>query len=264
MQFKSKNFLKAVSLLELSVVIVIIGLLVGGFVLSNDIIKNSRITSLISQMQQLNQSSSAFESLYGYLPGDYELASYNIDSSLTDGDGNGYIVDTDGSPTSAPSSFTKVIDSVSSPNEIVSIFHHLSVANFISADFDGVENKCQPGENIPLLKTGFGGLIYYTSFQDNKNYWHLGVGYGTTDAIVSQNILSPAQAFGIDNKLDDGEPMRGLVQVVAAIDDLASYTGDADFDDAACINLNSAARGDTAAYKIHITSNECQLRVALE
>lgn len=58
------------TLVELSIILVIIGLIVGGVMVGQDLIKAAAIRSQISQIEQYNTAVNAFKLKYGYLPGD--------------------------------------------------------------------------------------------------------------------------------------------------------------------------------------------------
>ena len=58
------------TLIELSIVLVIIGLIVGGILIGKDLVKASEIRSQISQIEELKTAVSTFKLKYGYLAGD--------------------------------------------------------------------------------------------------------------------------------------------------------------------------------------------------
>ncbi len=58
------------TLIELSIVLVIIGLLVGGILVGKDLIKSSEIRAQIKQIEEFKTAANAFKVKYGYLPGD--------------------------------------------------------------------------------------------------------------------------------------------------------------------------------------------------
>ena len=75
--YKKQNFIKsrinnlfAFSLIELSIVLIIIGLLVAGVTGGASLIESAKITSVITDMRNYNQALATFYSLNGYLPGD--------------------------------------------------------------------------------------------------------------------------------------------------------------------------------------------------
>jgi|GEM_PF-1493777 len=62
--------IKAFTLVEFAVVITIMGLLIGGTLAGIDIIRNSKVTATIAQIDSYNAAVNAFYKTYGALPGD--------------------------------------------------------------------------------------------------------------------------------------------------------------------------------------------------
>ena len=58
------------TLVELSIALVIIGLLVGGILVGRDLIESARIRTQVRQIEQLNTAANTFKNKYGSLPGD--------------------------------------------------------------------------------------------------------------------------------------------------------------------------------------------------
>src|SRR5271156_5113213 len=86
------------TLIELSIVLVIIGLIVGGVLVGQDLIKAAQLRASITQITQLNTAANSFDRKYNGIPGDFispaSLISGVVNNSATtvgDGDGNGII-----------------------------------------------------------------------------------------------------------------------------------------------------------------------------
>ena len=81
------------TLIELSIVLVIIGLLVGGILTGQDLIKASEIRSQISQLEKINTAVNSFKTKYNQLPGDMaaaDAAQWGFQArNGSDGSGNG-------------------------------------------------------------------------------------------------------------------------------------------------------------------------------
>ena len=77
------------TLIELSIVIVIIGLIVAGVVGGQALVRQSKLRSIITDHQKIQTSMNAFKLEYNYLPGDIPNAS-DYWSGEVDGDGDGY------------------------------------------------------------------------------------------------------------------------------------------------------------------------------
>ena len=58
------------TLIELSIVLIIIGLITGGILVGRDLVHAAEIRATISQEQRYNTAVNTFKLQYGYLPGD--------------------------------------------------------------------------------------------------------------------------------------------------------------------------------------------------
>src|SRR5262249_3826116 len=64
-----RHMTKGFTLIELSIVLVIIGLIVGGVLVGQDMILSAQIRNAIKQVEQFNTATEAFKSKYNCLPG---------------------------------------------------------------------------------------------------------------------------------------------------------------------------------------------------
>ncbi len=68
---KEKSHLEsAFTLIEMSIVLVIIGLIAGGILVGQDLISSAAIRAQISQIEKYNTAVNTFRNKYGYIPGD--------------------------------------------------------------------------------------------------------------------------------------------------------------------------------------------------
>src|ERR1700733_13388871 len=65
------------TLIELSVVLVIIGLIVGGILVGQDLIKAAETRAQITQIEKYNQAVNTFRSKFGAIPGDMAVSTAN-------------------------------------------------------------------------------------------------------------------------------------------------------------------------------------------
>src|ERR1700691_4838931 len=85
------------TLIELSIVLVIIGLVVGGVLVGQDLIRAAEVRATISQIEKYNTAARTFYGKYGYLPGDIkdpDASNFGFQARGThegQGDGNGII-----------------------------------------------------------------------------------------------------------------------------------------------------------------------------
>ncbi len=82
---------KGFTLIEIAIVLVIIGLLLGGVLKGQELITGARVRNLISQQDGIKAAFFGFQDRYRALPGDYAAASTNINGVTITGDGNGRI-----------------------------------------------------------------------------------------------------------------------------------------------------------------------------
>ena len=80
------------SLIELAIVLVIVGLLLGGILNGRTVIRSAQIQDRIKSLNELTAAAKQFKDRYGMWPGDYSNAAANI-AGLTcvNGNGNGQV-----------------------------------------------------------------------------------------------------------------------------------------------------------------------------
>jgi len=81
------------TLIEIAIVLVIIGLLLGGVLKGQELINTARVRSLNNNIDGITSAWFSFSDRYRAFPGDYSKASANLPNISRNGDGNG-IVDT--------------------------------------------------------------------------------------------------------------------------------------------------------------------------
>src|SRR5512146_3221329 len=81
------------TLIEIAIVLVIIGLLLGGVLKGQELITSARVRNLISQQDGIKAAYFGFQDRYRALPGDYPGAQANIPGcgACQQGDNNGQI-----------------------------------------------------------------------------------------------------------------------------------------------------------------------------
>ncbi len=112
------------TLIEIAIVLVIIGLLLGGVLKGQELITSARVRNLISQQDGIKAAYFGFLDRFRALPGDYSQATTNISgvSAGTNGDNNGQIAGTTDTP-AAPI------------NEYIAVWEHLSKSGFINGSY---------------------------------------------------------------------------------------------------------------------------------
>lgn len=195
----TKKTQKGFTLVELSIVLVIIGLIVGGVLVGQDLIKAAQVRAVVSQVQQLDAAINTFRAKYDGLPGDFTRAvAFNLGGA--NGDGDGKISDSDGG------------DVTTFEAEVQEFWHQLSDANLVAGSYDGGGTTL--GEDYPENKLKKGGIVVFSNAASSLNFYGLGIG---TNGVTYTTGFTPAEAFGIDAKLDDGSPATGIVFVRSAV-----------------------------------------------
>lgn len=191
------------TLVELSIVLVIIGLIIGGVLVGQDLVKAAGIRAVVSQLQGYEAAMNTFKAKYGGLPGDLSKAS-SFGLSSTDatfsGDGDG-LIEGDASA------------NIDADAEISYFWEHLSQANLVGGNFTVDATPTIADDNYPETKLGRGGIMPATA--NGRIYWIVGAPASVTtiDSLVpatSAALLTPEEGFGIDSKLDDGLADSGI------------------------------------------------------
>lgn len=219
------------SLVELSIVLVILGLLTGGLLGGRALIHAAELRSVTSEMQKFQTAINAFSDKYGSLPGDFDeaelmwggpvadcLMTDSGDTTTCNGDGDGKIDYDNGA---APYGDT--------PYEGLRAWQHLVNSGLLAGDYTGAASSAgtyahyQSGSNIPQSKYGSnaGWLIF--NFPDYVGWsatagMHYALGAPVNnDGRWHGAALTPQDQWNIDTKMDDGIPFQGRYTDMADI-----------------------------------------------
>lgn len=221
------------TVVDLSIVLVVIGFLIGGFLVVHELMTAARVRLQISQVQDFTMAANTFRNKYGYLPGDMRavdaLSLGFIDRSgqFGAGDGNGLI--TISSSGSGYNGIGGEPGGVLS-GEVILFWSDLSHAGLITDSFANTDNppasceadNCTSIDNFLPKGTSRGGnyVIAYSNFDPTTgipNYRGLNLEIFSLHAvaakgqIISHPALTVAEAYTIDKKIDDAMPMQGIV-----------------------------------------------------
>lgn len=211
------------TLIEMSIVLVIIGLIIGGILKGQEIIESSRQKNIITQVDTIRAAVNTFADKYNGLPGDYNLATTRINSTATliaNGNANGIIGPTGIATAAAISADTGVGDA-----EQYNFFNHLSLAELISGttpDTQAAPTGFGDGSALPAIAVpGAGMTIVYGLHElgnnDRQSHWlrlHKTVAGAANDA--AEGALSGKRAFEMDLKIDDALPYEGTMRITEA------------------------------------------------
>lgn len=201
------------TLIELSIVLVIIGLIVGGVLVGQDLIKAAEIRSTVAQLEKYSTAVNTFRNKYNALPGDisspgnFGLLSTGADGSTGKADGNGLIAAVDGD-TDADVGFS---------GEARIFWYHLSQANLIG---DGISALTYAAgavatigdTHMPLTKIAKGNRVHIASVSGVNYFAIANFSAAAADGGLSATEgLTPMESFQIDTKMDDGKASTGVI-----------------------------------------------------
>ncbi len=214
------------SLIELSIVLVILGLLVGGILAGRSLIRASELRSVTTEFNRYNTAFLAFRDKYFALPGDFANA-----TSIWGTDPGG--CPGTSATTTGPGSATcngngdGMINGLTA-NDLYRSWQHLADAGLIEGQYTGVPNSTSwwirsiniAMPNVPVSRlSGAAWNVQFVGGQDitstyffDGSYPHiLLLGIAAGDPLASAGPLSPEDAWNIDTKMDDGKPGSGRV-----------------------------------------------------
>lgn len=175
------------TLVEIAIVLVIIGLLLGGVLKGQELINSAKVRSLNDKFSGVTAAWYAFQDRYRAVPGDYNQADVNISDEVTNGQGNG-LVNTNGERGQA--------------------WRHLAYAGMISGQYTGnavaqVDYACDPSR-CPGNGFGAGMTISYTNEGGNV---------GNANELVSGRAIPVTILAELDRKSDDGLATSGNMRL---------------------------------------------------
>jgi prepilin-type N-terminal cleavage/methylation domain-containing protein len=215
------------SLVELSIVLVILGLLTGGILGGQSLIRAAELRAVSTEFQRYQAAAFAFRDKYFMIPGDLSSATRFWNRMYTDAACITNSGATQGSPGACDGNGDGAISTgfggSLNINESFLVWQHLAAAGMIEGSYSGQFSStlwvCEI-TNCPrskLASDAFWGLNYRTSPWDSTNtvhQWTLGKNILSGNVYPSDGpgILTPEETWNIDTKLDDGKAGTGGVR----------------------------------------------------
>ncbi|MDD5585941.1 MAG: prepilin-type N-terminal cleavage/methylation domain-containing protein, partial [Alphaproteobacteria bacterium] len=182
------------TLVELSIVLVIIGLIIGGVLTGQQIIQNARITNAVNAIQAYQAQFQTYAQNYGALPGDDPSASTRF-TNVKMGSGSGSVNGNGDGVVGTGNSFdTALTDPPGGESRLV--WAHLRAATLVKNQVTNNSTAVQP-------PNPFGGIF---GFQNGA----LSGVFTTT--VLCLNKLPANASQAIDARLDDGTSDAGTIQ----------------------------------------------------
>jgi prepilin-type N-terminal cleavage/methylation domain-containing protein len=186
------------TLIEIAIVLVIIGLLLGGVLKGQELITSARVRNLISMQDGIKAAYFGFLDRYRALPGDYSQAAANINgvtgggacgvANAGNGNGDGQIL---------------AVAGVSAAENVLA-WEHLSKAGFINGSYTctaaaaPTSNPTNPyGQYLDLVFDSGYAVLAGGPVAQNRHIL-------TTGGNIGSDVLAE-----IDRKIDDGNPAQG-------------------------------------------------------
>lgn len=248
---------KGFTLVELSIVLVIIGLIVAGVVMGRDLVRNFQLRNIISDYEEYVAAINAFKLKYDGLPGDLAnasiyfaplssgtcLATSTTDKTTCPGDGDNII------------EYGSASGTMGAVREAFRFWEHLGLAGLYGGAYSGIPGAVNAfdhdvGINSPATAVDgatFGvmhvenaGVGPQTFFGNSDNIHLFMVGFADgANTLPNGNFITPQEAFSVDSKVDDGAPGKGKVQSRV---------------NAACVTQTSDAQKTTSEYELSTDS----------
>lgn len=235
MSYKRSGF----TLIELSIVLMIIGLLVAGILTGKELIRQAELRSVVKDIEAYTIAYNTFKTKYDAYPGDMKNATTFWPSGGTvNGNGDGKIV-------WGPLGWW---------HEPVLAWQHLSLSNLIQGEYTGqaaAPTTFKQNVNVPESNISSGTFLYYnepwgifgTTY--TNNFLLFGKEYGGS-GYPNGSIFVPHEAKSIDEKYDDGIAFSGR---------MLGATGEGEAATTACSGKRSTA--NPSDYNINNNTLAC-------
>ncbi len=228
---------KGFTLIELSIVLLIISLITGSIVAGRSLVQSARLTSIADTANQYQTSVRAFELQYHGLPGDITNATEYWPGQTYSGNGDGKI-------TGISQGGTGAADDGGNIEEEGTVFEQLSLANLTSGSYDSSSGDAR------FPQYAIEGSFFSPRYTSREEGFNCGACTHLRKNLLMflKNtlpfmVLSPPDAQTLDLKIDDGRPGAGTV---TAADFFSN-----------CTDASNYLDMPTARYRLELQTPQC-------
>ncbi|MFO0110693.1 MAG: type II secretion system protein [Alphaproteobacteria bacterium] len=255
------HFQQAFSLVELSIVFVILGLLVGGILVGQSLIRAAELRSVLTDVEKYTTATKAFKTKYESLPGDMPDATAFWGKDNTNCPTHSGTAATPGTCNGNGDGIMNDATVASGTGEIFQYWKQLTLTGLIEGSYSGIAGTADPsqdlkGVNVPSARLKNAGWKTANAANwpgtaggyalDYGNY--LAIGAPLAGGQMLGATLTPQEAWDIDTKLDDGRPAYGFI--------IARYWNNA----CSAADDGTSANNDlNASYRLTDSSLQCAL-----
>ena len=205
------------TLVELSIVIIIIGFLIAGISAGTSLMKQASFNTVINEVTNYRAAFNEFMTRYGAIPGDFKDGyAYWGSLAIANCTNNNVVIDRTGCNGNGDGKVE-----VHSEGKLA--WKHLALSGMITGTYEvGSTSEQIIGVNIPASKYSNGKAGYhfidYSPYEavatliGYKQGLLLEIGAFTEGDRAATDIFTTADAKNIDDKMDDGNPNSGTVQ----------------------------------------------------
>lgn len=190
------------TLIEIAIVLVIIGLLLGGVLKGQELITTARVHALNNTADGITAAWFSFQDRYRAFPGDYldAQSTVNLPGAPAGGDGNGRV---------------GFVGTTDDPAERGAVWIHLVAAGYLTGEFRTPANIASNEYGCPIsdcpdngfgsgMVLGFSNLVVQsTAVPPSVEAHELNTGHGIPVQVLAE----------LDRKIDDGLANTGVMQL---------------------------------------------------
>lgn len=196
------------TLVEISIVMIIIGLLIGGTFGGMKLVENMQINKTVQDLKAIESAALTFKDTYGRLPGDITNPASRLPSCTTAPCATG------GNGDRRLDTALSNLAAIAATNERFTFWHHLQAADMLAMDYQNTTDMTfgegQP--DSPIEGGGYRITNYVGPVGPCGTIVNAGIVSISSDASAAYSTtftLRCADLAAIDSKMDDGRPYSG-------------------------------------------------------